>query len=361
MPPDTTYRYPELDPPSESRREPLASNSLPHTPRSGDDPRPLSEHLGIDYITLKPEIERPKPARWEAESTHRRPTSRKIHRRLNAEIEPYKGFKIKLRSYTVPDQGWKASVSLNPSHHPASTDPWAACPLSLLEEVLDDVWQTVGHLITPLTCLGKAPVDRVDIARDFKVSKPQQQTLIRGWSSHEVPRATSRPVWHSPMGVPTNFSTGTKKRGLVRAYDHALKHGSPPGTFRVEVEAREHWANSYGRVRVVDDLCPTTIEALFLDRFRYAGLHLPITHHTARLQRLHDLAVGPDPSLTLGQLPRLVGYEELVAHGIVLPEGHTTRAQRRKVTDLVGLAHRQRVPEIIRLDPRYDEPLLAAP
>lgn len=357
-----THTWDVNQPCSRPQKEPLASDSLPLTPRSGDQPPSLGEVLGIDHLTLKPWIERPQARRWEGESTHRKPTSKRVHRRLNAEIHPYHGFKIKLHSYTVPDQGWKASVSFNPSHHPASTDPWAACPLSLLDEVVDDVWQIVGRLISPLTCLGGAPVDRVDVARNFKVSTAHQRTLVRAWSSSEVPRATSRPVWHSPMGVPTNFSTGTKKRGMVRVYDHALKHGSPPGTFRVEVEAREHWARTHGGIRVVDDICPATVEALYLDRFRYAGLHLPTTHEKARLDRLHALAVGPDPRLTLGQLPRLVGYEHLVAHGIVLPEGHTTRAQRRKVTELVGLPHRDDdAPEIIRLDPRYDEPLLAAP
>ena len=361
MPTNPTHQHPDLDPPSETPTPPLASNSLPLTPHSGGHPHPrsLSDVLGIDHLTLKPPIERPQSKRWEGESTHRRPTSKKVHRRLNAEIEPYADFKIKLRSYTVPDQGWRASISFNPSHHPASTDPWAACPLEVLEEVLDDVWRTVEHLITPLTCLRGAPVDRVDLTRDFKVAESHQRSLIRGWTSYEVPRATSRPVWHSPMGVPTNFSTGTKKRGLVRAYDHALKHGSPPDTFRAEVEAREHWARTYGRISVVDDICPATVEALFLDRFRYAGLHLPVTHDDARLDRLLALAAGPDPCLTLGQLPRLVGYERLVAHGVVLPEGHTTRSQRRKVTDRVGLPHREHdAPQTIRLDPHYDELLV---
>jgi len=148
---------------------------------------------------------------------------------------------------------------------------------------------------------------------------------------------------------------------MVRPYDHALKHGSPEGTFRVEVQARAPWLSTYGDINVVGDINPTTVEKLFLNRFEYAGLHLPVVHHDAHLQRLYDLATGPDPCLTLGQLPGLVGHQVLAAHGFTLPQGHTTRSERRKVIERVGLCHDEPgIAQAICLDPHYDEPLVVA-
>lgn len=356
----TQITRPDLPP--ESGHDPAASDRSPQTPRSGDNPRrSLTDVLGIDWLELKIWIHRPDPRRWETHSTHRKPTSTRAHQGLHITLEPCPGFQIDMYAYTVPDFGWRCSISYNPSHHPAWTDPWAACSLDCLGDVTNDVWRFAQPLITPEQPTGQAQVARIDIARNFTIPRSQQQALLHAWSACPVKRATRRPLWHSAAGEPEGFSTGNKTQGMVRGYDHARKHGSPPSTFRVEVEARHGWAATYGAINVEADISADAVQRLFMSRYEYACLHRPVVHEAVYLDRLRALAEGPDPILTVGRLPGLVGREHLAINGIVLPEGHSTRSERRKVIDHVGVAHHDHnAPRTIRLDPHHDEPLVVA-
>lgn len=346
-------------PPVEADPSRLPSNGGDQPPGSGASRRALDEVLGLDGLTLKFPIRQPNPISFEGTTT-RQHRNRRMFRGYSATLTPRRGFDIELDAYTVPDQGSWAKVSFNPRRHPASPDTWHGCPVAVLDEVLDEVWAAVDRVVARRVPREHAGVAEIHVARDHTVPPEVQPTFLTAWSHQPVPRATRRPLWHSPEGRPQSFSTGTKVHGLVRAYDHSALHGSPVGTFRVEVEAHDQWASAYGGISTVADINAETIQALYCDRYRYAGLHLPVIHRASRFRRLYELTQEPSPLLTVRQLPGFVGREHLFEHGIVLTEGSSTHSLRRRVNERVGLAHDDHVDTLV-LDPHYDEPLVVAP
>jgi hypothetical protein len=344
--------------PAEDATPPTRSSNRAQTPprtTTNHDRRALHEVLGIDYITLNFPIKLPAPAFFDQDRVDY--ISNGSIRRTGSRTFEFEGMKVDLRAYPTRD-GHKASVRFNPSHHQENSGSWQGLPITSLPSVLHAVWPAVHDHVTPTVALAEAGVGRLDIERSFTVTAAARTSLMEGASVAPVPYAKRRSIWKSPTGVVQSVYASTKRQGSVLGYDHHERHStSPPDTYRVEVQARKGWLNRYGQIETVADLGPSTIEALFLNRFHWSGFGVPVIHEHARTQRLWELTAGSKPALTRLEVQRLLGRERLLEAGIEVPEGSSSSSARKATTRLAGVAHTDvDGPEIIRLDPHYDTP-----
>lgn len=344
-----TIAEPNGPPPHESQEsesEATSSNraDVPPGMNTNDGPRALEDVVGVDMIRIKFPIADPRPVDHHAEM--------KWSYRFTVA-----GVPVFLWIYLTSGE-WYASLRFNPSKHRLNPRVWGGLPIDLLPTVLQAVWWEAQNYVNPLVALREARVSRLDACRDFLISDGPRSAILSGAIKVPVRYATRRSLWSNSRGIPKTVYASTRHQGCVRGYDHADRHGtSPLGTFRVEAQGHRDWL-ARADIKVVADLGPSTIASFFEERFDWSGLGVPVVYEHSRTERLWNLAMDPASGLSRLQVVRLLGRERLIEAGIDPSEGNDTSALRRALRLTAGVPHLDpAVPEIIRLDPRFDRPV----
>jgi hypothetical protein len=185
-----------------------------------------------------------------------------------------------------------AKVEFNPSRI-ADPEGCSLAPAALVRGMVGQVVSAASEYVRPGDGDASAfRVKRIDVARDFEaVESPS--ALIRGLAP--VPRPWSRRnlVHADPARNGAQTLMVGSGQGVVRLYDKAAetKGKVAVGTLRWEAENRASWAEKYGAIRTVEDICTESVGELALNRFDWSamGIEVSSTHGVVEVLARSDL------------------------------------------------------------------------
>jgi hypothetical protein len=189
--------------------------------------------------------------------------------------------------YVDPNGEQCCTVRFNPARF---VDPWGIglCPQHRLGEVLEEVLLLLDPYVEVIVEPGEMQVRRLDIARNFYgIAEPTRYLDgLRG-----IPRKHARVghIYFDPRreSASQTLSVGSQTQ-QGRLYDkHAqLPDLAEPGTMRFEVEARRRWCECYGEIVQFNDIIPSKIDNLILDRVEWFGLQNEVMTFETTCERI---------------------------------------------------------------------------
>jgi hypothetical protein len=236
--------------------------------------------------------------------------------------------------FQTPQEGspWWLRIEFNPArvgdpHGHELVDP------DLVADRFDGVRVACERLAYSDLDSGEATVTRLDAARDF-VGVRDTDAFLRAHGSTHRPYSRKNHLMSNGNGTQT-LVVGSRKAGNLRAYDkHVETEGAvPPGTLRVETEARKNgWLAQYSSITGLATVNATTVTELARDRFQWAGLDREVAGAPELFARLATLDVAADTRRAY------VGWLVEQSAGLASPISKATLAKYRRISRDLGIA-----------------------